>query len=151
MYVKVQDDGSIVFPYGIGELRRDNPNTSFPGAIPEERLADFGVFPVVPSEIPQPFDAVRQNAVRLDPSFIDGRWTEIWLVSPASPDEIAQRIAEVAQSVRATRQELLSQSDWTQLADVPVDQAKWATYRQALRDITNQPGFPTAVDWPTAP
>ena len=47
---------------------------------------------------------------------------------------------------------LLSSSDWTQLPDVPLaTKGAWATYRQALRDITLQPGFPTDVVWPKAP
>jgi hypothetical protein len=46
---------------------------------------------------------------------------------------------------------LLTQSDWTQLADAPVDKAAWAVYRQALRDITLQAGFPFTVDFPVAP
>ena len=54
--------------------------------------------------------------------------------------------------VRAQRGRLLAQSDWTQLPDVPLTtKEEWAVYRQALRDITEQSGFPTAVVWPTAP
>ena len=45
----------------------------------------------------------------------------------------------------------LTESDWTQVADAPVDQAAWATYRQALRDIPSQAGFPNEVTWPTEP
>lgn len=56
-----------------------------------------------------------------------------------------------ADQVRAQRNSLLQQSDWTQVADAPVDQAAWATYRQALRDVTTQEGFPEAVVWPVAP
>lgn len=52
---------------------------------------------------------------------------------------------------RAHRNALLAASDWTQVADAPVDQAAWATYRQALRDITAQAGFPTDINWPVAP
>ena len=58
---------------------------------------------------------------------------------------------EVASSVRIERDKLLTQSDWTQVADAPVDQAAWATYRQALRDIPQQAGFPYSVTWPTKP
>lgn len=54
-------------------------------------------------------------------------------------------------SVRAERNSLLAASDWTQVADTPVDRAAWATYRQALRDLTTQEGFPEAVVWPVAP
>jgi hypothetical protein len=45
----------------------------------------------------------------------------------------------------------LAASDWTQVADTPVDRAAWATYRQALRDVPDQTGFPDAVAWPVAP
>ena len=42
-------------------------------------------------------------------------------------------------------------TDWTQVADAPVDKAAWATYRQELRDIPLQSGFPLEVIWPTQP
>ena len=53
--------------------------------------------------------------------------------------------------VRTERDAKLTESDWTQVADAPVDQAAWATYRQALRDIPDQAGFPTEVNWPIEP
>lgn len=59
-----------------------------------------------------------------------------------------------AEQVVARRNTLLLESDWTQLADVPLtseQRALWATYRQQLRDITNQPGFPDSINWPTTP
>lgn len=52
--------------------------------------------------------------------------------------------------IRSQRNALLSSSDWTQLPDAPVNAADWATYRQALRDITNQ-SDPFAIIWPSAP
>ena len=64
--------------------------------------------------------------------------------------EKSSREAEIS-SVRSTRNAKLTQSDWTQVADAPVDQAAWATYRQALRDIPSQAGFPNEVTWPTEP
>ena len=54
-------------------------------------------------------------------------------------------------SARARRDSMLTQSDWTQVADAPVDQAAWATYRQALRDIPAQAGFPNEITWPVKP
>jgi hypothetical protein len=56
-----------------------------------------------------------------------------------------------AAGIRLERDAKLTQSDWTQVADAPVDQAAWATYRQALRDIPEQSGFPNEVNWPTEP
>ena len=53
--------------------------------------------------------------------------------------------------IRAKRDELLANSDWTQLADAPVDKAAWATYRQRLRDITETFTSPDDVVWPARP
>ena len=57
----------------------------------------------------------------------------------------------LAKQARAKRDGLLVASDWTQLSDAPVNSATWATYRQALRDITSQSGFPQTINWPDAP
>lgn len=56
-----------------------------------------------------------------------------------------------AQDARAFRDRLLAASDWTQVADAPVDAAAWATYRQALRDVPQQAGFPENITWPEVP
>ncbi len=58
--------------------------------------------------------------------------------------------ARAADDVRAARDALLAGSDWTQGRDIPeAVAARWQPYRQALRDITTQPGFPLDVTWPT--
>jgi hypothetical protein len=54
-------------------------------------------------------------------------------------------------AVRNERNSLLAASDWTQLADATVDKAAWAVYRQALRDIPEQAGFPYNVTFPVTP
>lgn len=59
-----------------------------------------------------------------------------------------------AEEARAQRDGLLAQSDWTQMPDSPLSDAKkaeWSTYRQALRDVPNQPGFPSNINWPVKP
>lgn len=66
--------------------------------------------------------------------------------------EWVRDLAYTAKLVNNKRAKLLQQSDWTQLPDVPLATKEvWATYRQALRDITDQPGYPTEVVWPVAP
>ena len=54
-------------------------------------------------------------------------------------------------SVRTKRNAMLADSDWTQLADAPVDKAAWAAYREMLRDITTAFATPDAVVWPPKP
>lgn len=75
-------------------------------------------------------------------------------------DEIAARVEvapepeKTAEQIRGQRNVLLMRSDWTQVADAPLtaeQKAAWSTYRQALRDVTEQAGFPASVVWPTAP
>lgn len=62
-----------------------------------------------------------------------------------------QRIKGIEANTLRTRDFLLTQSDWTMLLDVPTDKKAWKAYRQALRDITQQPGFPDNIVWPTKP
>ena len=58
----------------------------------------------------------------------------------------------LAGTVRSARNALLSACDWTQGADIPATtRAAWQPYRQALRDITRQTGFPLDIHWPDAP
>jgi len=52
---------------------------------------------------------------------------------------------------RSDRNARLAKSDWTQLADAPVDVGAWTDYRQALRDVPDQDGFPWSVEWPEKP
>jgi hypothetical protein len=83
----------------------------------------------------------------LGPVFTDGETT-------AAEQETAYKAtkdAEQAVLMRQERSNKLADCDWTQVADSPVDKAVWATYRQSLRDITAQAGFPWTITWPDAP
>jgi hypothetical protein len=82
---------------------------------------------------------------------------------PFTAEEEAQRDAEEAAwiagandrkavEVRAERSAKLAATDWTQGADTPqATKDKYAPYRQALRDVPAQSGFPNTVVWPTQP
>ena len=66
----------------------------------------------------------------------------------------SEDIRHIESDVRGKRNTLLASSDWTQLPNGPLtseQQIAWATYRQQLRDVTAQPGYPTNVVWPTPP
>jgi hypothetical protein len=94
---------------------------------------------------------------------IDGKWYTKHILGPVFTDTEdataaeqeaaykAQKDAEQAKAVRTDRNQRLKDTDWTQVADAPVDKAAWAAYRQELRDITAQAGFPWEVQWPTQP
>jgi len=74
----------------------------------------------------------------------DARWDEETLAWIPGPEVKATQ-------VRLQRDQLLNETDWTQVADAPVDSTVYSTYRQALRDIPQQSGFPTDITWPTNP
>jgi hypothetical protein len=91
---------------------------------------------------------------------LDGKWYTKYILGPvftgdtAAADEAeykARKDAEQATNVRNQRTEKLNDCDWTQIADSTADKTAWATYRQALRDVPSQAGFPWTITWPTQP
>jgi hypothetical protein len=150
MYVKVEGGVVEAFPYEQRELKRDNPNTSFPRSMSDAQLAEYGLYPVSPREIPQPFDPLTQNAEVINPVLETGVWVQTWSITAASSSEIEQRTADLIQNLKGQRDQYLSETDWMALSDNTLT-SEWASYRQALRDITSQGGFPFSVTWPTKP
>lgn len=68
--------------------------------------------------------------------------------------EVIPRPEDAAQIAATSRDMLLVQSDWTQLPDAPLtaeQKSQWVAYRQQLRDVTKQSGFPNNINWPTPP
>jgi hypothetical protein len=94
---------------------------------------------------------------------VDGKWYTKYVLGPVFVDNEeataaeqeaaykAQKDAEQAKSVREQRNQKLKDCDWTQVLDAPVDKDAWAAYRQALRDISAQEGFPWTINWPKEP
>lgn len=76
---------------------------------------------------------------------LNGEAGEVLPKDPPSAEEVASQI-------RTERDRLLAATDWTQLPDVPEEtRLLWAPYRQALRDVPKQSGFPYEIEWPTPP
>jgi hypothetical protein len=123
---------NVELPISIG-------NTSIPkGAT---GLEAFGLYPIAGDE-PSYTDRERIAG----PQYVfDGAQVNRVFTVEAIPD------AEKAGQMRSYRNTLLSDCDWTQLPDAPVNTQAWATYRQALRDVTSQTGFPWDIQWPEKP
>jgi hypothetical protein len=110
------------------------------GSTLQDAMAN-GLYPIVGDE---PSHTDRERIA--GPQYVfDGAQVNRVFAVEAIPD------AEKAGQVRAERNDKLKGSDWTQVADAPVDRAAWATYRQALRDVTAQADFPWGVQWPMKP
>lgn len=121
-------------------------NVSFPANGPTDQwLSNHGILKV---SVFKPYTST-QKLVPCEPYVEDG-FAYTVRVENKTQDEIDADISSKSAKMRAQRDRLLSESDWTQVADAPVDKAAWATYRQALRDLPNQEGFPD-VAFPNDP
>jgi hypothetical protein len=156
LLVKTANGQVEQFPYTLGDLRRDNPQTSFPKKIGDAILSSYGIYHVMPETQPE-YDPLVQVLVR-DPepnnnetavneetgeTYKTGRWVIGYTIENKPLDQ-----AQTA--VRNQRERLLSDTDWMALSDNTMT-PEWASYRQALRDVTSQEGFPYDVTWPTKP
>jgi len=166
MEYRLQSDGSL---RNQGEIRKLNPNCSFPRVWDADVCAELGIDPVLSAPKPEPSGAYKQvnrNGVVQDSN---SNWVEAWVEQDMFADTTnkdgeqttkaehetayqARLDATAAASVRTTRDTKIAASDHMGLSDTTMAD-DWKTYRQALRDITGHENFPslTDSDWPTAP
>ena len=136
-----------------GEVRGMYANTSFPKTWSPELVEELGLDVVF--ESPTPTTTVYQTAfkdgVEQD---AQGRWVWKWSISEMDDDAKAAKDAEVAKGVRTTRDRLIAETDWIVIKNLELNQnvpGIWEVYRQNLRDVPAQAGFPHNVTWPTKP
>ena len=141
LLVKTSNGEVEQFPYTLGDLRRDNPQTSFPKQIPSAIFEGYGVYSVTESDRPS-YDHLVQSLVRGTPVYSDS-----WNVSYTA-ENLPQDEAEA--NVRNSRDSLLADTDYLALSDNTMT-SDMQSYRQALRDVTGQAGFPYSITWPTKP
>lgn len=96
MFIKINNNQIEKYPYSVEQLRRDNPNTSFSEVMPNDRLAEWGVYLVKPSAPPD-IDYTK-NVTEQTPVFVDGEWQQVWEVTDATQEEILQRIRDLRAS-----------------------------------------------------
>jgi hypothetical protein len=89
MYALLNAEGQIeTYPYSVSQLQADNPGTSFPSPMPDERLAEWNVVVVVattPPTVPP-----EQNVTEGTPAETDGIWYQTWVVTDKTPEQIAE-------------------------------------------------------------
>ena len=152
------------------QFRSEHPNTSFPQVLTAEILDDYDYDPVL--EGPQattvpPYEYSQRDGV----VEVDGQWFTHYIAGPVFTDYTDDegvthtaseqyeaycfdKDAQQGQVVRDDRDKRLAECDWTQLADSPLDadsKEAWRLYRQDLRMVPEQPGFPWNVEWPPVP
>jgi hypothetical protein len=148
MEIRLRANGQTMLEDELRRWAKENNGPSWDRTTDEvlEALGADVVF-----EGPQATPTRYQIAYRDGVEQMDGKWYTKYSVADLDDEGIAAKDAEQAKSVREQRNQKLKDSDWTQVADAPVDQAAWAAYRQVLRDIPSQQEFPWDVQWPTQP
>ena len=148
-YVQAQGDTFIRHIFDVEPTQWNADNYCYARRLTDEQVKHFGVHK---KQIVTPpyHDPATQSLDEGPALLIDGVWTQNCTVSELDPDAAAAKVEAQWVVIRAERNKLLVESDWTQLPDAPVDAAAWATYRQALRDVTDQPNQ-FAIVWPQGP
>lgn len=163
MEYRVRSSGELI---SQGEARKRNPNVSLPKVWNDNVYDTLGIDPVFTTPKPDASGAYKfvvRDGVEQDSG---SNWVEKWVEQDMFADTTvdgvtttkaeheaayqAQVDADESASVRRKRDNLLSETDWMGMSDVTMS-AGWTTYRQALRDIPAQSGFPHTVTWPTEP
>lgn len=128
-------------PYTEDAFRADNPHTIYGKVVPARHLNAQDVYRV--RTLPKPSEIGKKAVPQALPTQVNGEWILDWDLVALDADE-----------ARALRNNLLSETDWVVTKSLESGVAvpeEWVTYRQALRDITDQPDFPDNVVWPTQP
>lgn len=139
----VIEDGPRLLPHvwrHISGLDRASP----------AELASWGWLPVRIENPPELNQIVSGSTYQITETEV----IQTYILRDRTPDEITREEEVRADAVRRERNSHLTACDWTQQADAPLSdlaRAAWAEYRQALRDVPNQPGFPFDVTWPVQP
>lgn len=149
MYIKLPN----IYPYNPQNLYKEHPNTSFPVNLLTNTsvLNSYEVYAVEQTPKPE-HNPKTEKVTEAFPVFENGVWKQLWAVESFSEQEQENYKENLAAESRALRNRLLIESDWTQFKDInPQISNNWAPYRQQLRGITTQPGFPFEIVWPTPP
>ena len=135
-YALVKDGAVTGYPYSVSQLRRDNPQTSFPSSPSEALLAEFGVVSV--AETPRPdCDPLTQDVVEGTPVNVDGKWQRVWNVVDVGKEEVEARKARELDLVRSYRAEAYrNEADpiFFKAQRGEADMAEWQAKVQEIRD-----------------
>ena len=145
MEIRIRQTGSVVTD---SEFRAMFPNTGFPAQLTAEIISEFGGDVVL--EGPQAQPTRYQVAYRDGVQQIKGQWFTKYSVADMEQEAKNALDAQQAASQRQQRNQKLSETDWRFCSDLTPSQ-EWKDYRQALRDVPSQPGFPWDIQWPAQP
>jgi len=127
--------------YTIGQLRRDNPQVSFPKNIPDATLAEYDVYPLTATDRPS-YDPITQNLTEGTPALVDGVWTQVWDVTDAAAEEVEQRKAEQRANIQAERANAYREEADPLFFKAQRDEADMAEWEAKIEEIRNRLPYP---------
>jgi hypothetical protein len=151
MYLKVSGS-TITYPYSVQNLKNENPSISFPTIIADSLLESFSIYKVETKSSGYDSDDSK-DVTEVTPTLSGSVYVQTYEITDADTETINKRREIKWSEVRSNRDSLLSECDWTQFNDSPISGSTlidWQTYRQSLRDITNQ-STPYDITWPNRP
>jgi hypothetical protein len=132
LYLKAINDQVEQYPYSLGQLRKDNPSTSFPRQPSLAGLAEFNMYPV--TEV-TPTLADGEKLVKVwTPTLVSGEWILPHQAVAKTAEDLATESAVAWANLREQRDKLLAETDWTASTDVTMS-AEMTEYRKLLRDL----------------
>ena len=140
---RIRETGEVI---SDSEFRLRNKHTSFPRIIDESLQEEFGIdmiFEGPQRQGPPPYSYTYRDGIEE----INGKWYTKYTIGERDKEEIDNQRAE---GIRNQRNNLIKESDWRAVSDRELE-PEWKEYRQALRDISKQDGFPHDVKWPVDP
>lgn len=155
MFVKTDENNNIEqYPYTLNMFRTEHRNTSLPKFLNNGFLERRNVYPVKEAVKPDYNEVTQYLQKAIQPIYENGVWILNWIIENKSLEQIANDTNIKSAEVRAERDKLLAETDWVSVrafdTNTSVD-TSWAQYRQELRDVTTQDGFPWTVVWPQKP
>lgn len=148
MEYRLKSTGAVMYEGELRQYLKDNNGPTF-DRLTDEVMQAIGVDPVF--EGPQPTTSgPYEFVVRQGVEMIGDKWHTKYVVQTLDDEGKAAKDIQVANTVRADRNQRLADTDWRFRSDMTPSQA-WKDYCQALRDVPAQAGFPHNVTWPTKP
>jgi hypothetical protein len=129
------------YPYSIGQLRKDNPQTSFPKAPGDELLAAFNVYPVTRTERPD-YSPITHDLREGSPERVNGVWTQVWIVEAAAPDEVLRRRAEQHEQIRVQRANAFRDEADPLFLKAQRDEADLTEWKAKVQEIRDRLPYP---------
>ena len=156
-FALLDDNGEVLlYPYTYDAFRRAHPNLSLSSkkfhTDIEGMKNEYNIVPV--RRIENPYYDPLTSYIRVDskPTYQNGEWVLIPRVIIKPQDRIEAELQATTLEARQRRNALLFETDWSQVEDVPDSiKLRFREYRNKLRAITEQKGFPHEIDWPQAP